>query len=90
MRTTSRPGTARSTRAVAGVSFPQLATWLALPYQPQQGWGALKVKFEVARGALAGVAAGLDLRAIETTLGEGLPALRLDAGARPGGVAARS
>ncbi|HWR75674.1 MAG TPA: YhdP family protein [Thiobacillus sp.] len=62
---------------VAGVSFPHLATWLALPHQPPQGGGALKLKFEVARGALAGVTAGLDLRAIETTLGEGLPALRL-------------
>src|SRR5512139_1561936 len=35
---------------VAGVSFPQLAAWLALPYQPRQGWGALAVKFDVRRG----------------------------------------
>ena len=62
---------------VAGISFPHLATWLALPYQPRQGWGALKVIFKVADGTLAGMAAGFDLRAIETTLGEGLPALRL-------------
>jgi uncharacterized protein (TIGR02099 family) len=62
---------------VAGVSFPRLAAWLALPHQPQQGWGALKLKFEVARGTLAGVSAGMDLRAIETTLGDGLPPLRL-------------
>ncbi|MDP2057343.1 MAG: TIGR02099 family protein, partial [Thiobacillus sp.] len=39
---------------VAGLSFPHLAAWLALPYQPRQGEGALKLKFEVARGALAG------------------------------------
>jgi uncharacterized protein (TIGR02099 family) len=62
---------------VAGVSFPQLATWLEVPYQPRQGWGALKLKFEVARGALAGVAAGMDLRDIETVLGDDLPALPL-------------
>jgi uncharacterized protein (TIGR02099 family) len=65
------------TASVAGVSFPQLANWLALPHQPIRGWGALQVKFDVARGALVGVTAGLDLRAIETTLGEGLRPLRL-------------
>jgi uncharacterized protein (TIGR02099 family) len=63
--------------AVAGVSFPRLAAWLEVPYQPQRGWGALTLKFEVARGALAAATAGMDLRAVETTLGEGLPALRL-------------
>ncbi|MBZ0067998.1 MAG: TIGR02099 family protein [Thiobacillus sp.] len=63
---------------VAGVSFPRLAPWLQLPYQPRQGWGALHVNFSVAQGALAEIRAGLDLRAIETVLGEGLPALRLD------------
>src|SRR5512139_2433614 len=62
---------------VAGVSFPRMAAWLALPYQPQQGWGALKLRFEVAHGTLTGAAAGVDLRAIETTLGDGLPALKL-------------
>jgi uncharacterized protein (TIGR02099 family) len=62
---------------VAGVSFPRLAAWLELPYQPQQGWGALNVRFDVALGVLAGVTAGLDLRSIEATLGEGLPPLRL-------------
>ena len=63
--------------AVAGVSFPRLAAWLALPYQPQQGWGALSLQLDVAHGTLAGVDAGLDLRAIDTVLGDGLPALRL-------------
>lgn len=64
--------------AVAGVSLPRLAAWLALPYQPTEGRGALKLRFQVARGALAGVAAGMDLRAVGgTTLGEGLPPLRL-------------
>jgi uncharacterized protein (TIGR02099 family) len=62
---------------VAGVSFPALAAWLELPYQPRQGWGALHIHFQVAHGALAGVTAGLDLRSIEATLGEGLPPLRL-------------
>jgi uncharacterized protein (TIGR02099 family) len=65
--------------SMAALSFPDLGAWLALPYQPQQGRGALNMRFEVARGALVGMAAGLDLRAIETTLGDGLPALRLDA-----------
>jgi uncharacterized protein (TIGR02099 family) len=63
---------------VAGVSFPHLATWLEVPYQPRRGWGALHVRFDVARGGLAGVTAGLDLRSIETTLGDGLPPLRLN------------
>jgi len=62
---------------VAGVSFPQLATWLALPYQPRQGRGALHLRFDVVRGALTRVGAAFDLRSIETTLGDGLPALRL-------------
>lgn len=63
--------------AVAGVSFPYLSKWLVLPYQPQQGRGALNLRFAVARGTLTGVAAGMDLRAIETTLRDDLPALRL-------------
>jgi uncharacterized protein (TIGR02099 family) len=63
---------------VSGVSFPHLAPWLQLPYQPRQGWGALHVNFSVTRGALSEIRAGLDLRAIEAVLGEGLPALRLD------------
>jgi uncharacterized protein (TIGR02099 family) len=62
---------------LAGVSFPRLAAWLALPLQPQQGRGALKMQFEVARGALVGVTAGLDLHDVESVLGDGLPALRL-------------
>lgn len=62
---------------VAGVAFPRLATWLVLPYQPRQGSAALNLKLQVARGELAGVAAALDLHAIETALGEDLPALRL-------------
>jgi uncharacterized protein YhdP len=37
----------------------------------------LQVRFDVVRGTLAGVTAGLDLRSIEATLGEGLPPLRL-------------
>ena len=60
-----------------GVSLPHLATWLALPYPSRQGWGALKLKSRVARGEFVGVTAGLDLLGIETTLGEGLPALKL-------------
>ncbi|MFZ3173376.1 MAG: YhdP family protein [Thiobacillus sp.] len=63
--------------STAELSFSHLGAWLSLPYQPQQGQGALKLKFEVARGALGGVAAELDLRAIETSLRDGLPALKL-------------
>ena len=62
---------------VAGVAFPQLANWLALPVHLQQGHGALRVKFELEKGVLIRATAGLNLRAIETTLAEGLPALRL-------------
>ncbi|MGA9165405.1 MAG: YhdP family protein [Thiobacillus sp.] len=62
---------------VASVSFPQLVKWLEVPYQPRRGWGALNVKLEVARGALAGATVGFDLRSTETALGDGLPALRL-------------
>ncbi len=62
---------------VAGISFPRLASWLALPHQPSQGWGSLRLKFAVAKGTLTGVGVGMDLRAIETTLGDRLPALRL-------------
>ncbi len=63
--------------SVAGVSLPRLATWLALPYPARQGWGALNLKSRVARGEFVGVTAGFDLREIETTLGDDLPALRL-------------
>jgi uncharacterized protein (TIGR02099 family) len=69
-------GTIKST--VAGVSFPRLAAWLALPHQPGLGSGALQLRFDVVRGALTRVGAGFDLRSIETTLGDGLPALRLE------------
>ncbi len=63
--------------SLAALSFPQLGTWLALPYQPRQGQGALNLRFEVAHGALAGVSAELNLRAIESVLGDGLPSLNL-------------
>ncbi len=62
---------------VPGVSFAQLGRWLALPHQPSEGWGALRLKFAVTRGTLAGVSVGMDLRDIETTLGADLPPLRL-------------
>ncbi|WP_324780362.1 YhdP family protein [Thiobacillus sedimenti] len=68
-------GTVEAT--VAGVSFPRLAAWVALPYQPRQGWGALNMQFDVARGRLSAVTASIDLRDVETVLGEGLPPLRL-------------
>lgn len=61
----------------AGVAFSRLAPWLEVPYQPRQGRGALRVRFDLAQGALAGVAAGFDLHSIETALGDGLPPLRL-------------
>ncbi|MBT9589767.1 MAG: TIGR02099 family protein [Thiobacillus sp.] len=62
---------------VAVVSFLNLAPWLELPYQPQQGAGALHVTFDFERGTLTQVDAGFNLRAVETVLGENLPALRL-------------
>ena len=63
--------------SVAGASLPHLANWLTLPFPTPQGSGALKVKFQVARGAISRVTAGLDLREIETSLGDDLPALQL-------------
>lgn len=63
--------------SMADVSFPRLGTWLTLPHQPRQGRGALAVRFDVARGMLAGVTASLDLHGIETALGDDLPALQL-------------
>ncbi len=62
---------------VAGVSFPGLARWLEVAYQPHQGWGALHVHFNVDKGALASVSAGVDLRTIQTRLGAELPVLEL-------------
>ncbi|MDP1924785.1 MAG: YhdP family protein [Thiobacillus sp.] len=62
---------------VAGVVLPQLANWLALPVQVQQGRGALRVKLELEKGVLTRVTTGLNVRGVETTLAEGLPALRL-------------
>ncbi|MFO7541475.1 MAG: YhdP family protein [Thiobacillus sp.] len=62
---------------VAGVSFPQLATWLEFPYQPRRGWGALNVHADVVRGEVTGVIAGIDLRSVEAMLDAGLPPLRL-------------
>ncbi|MFP5506726.1 MAG: YhdP family protein [Gammaproteobacteria bacterium] len=63
--------------AVAGVAFPVLKDWLALPHQPQRGSGVLRVQFDVAAGQLTAARIGFDLRSIETVLGEGLPPLRL-------------
>ncbi len=62
---------------LTGVSFPRLAQWLALPYQPRQGEGMLKTKLDVVRGTLTGATTGLDLRSIEVALGDELPPLRL-------------
>ncbi|MDA8127472.1 MAG: YhdP family protein [Betaproteobacteria bacterium] len=63
--------------SVPGVSFPRLATWLSLPYQPQEGWGALNMQFEMARGALVSAGAAFELHDVAASLGEALPPLRL-------------
>ncbi|MEQ1662192.1 MAG: YhdP family protein [Thiobacillus sp.] len=62
---------------VAGVAFPKLATWLDVPYQPREGWGALTLRLDVARGSVTGVIAGLDVRELALPLASELPALRL-------------
>ncbi len=62
---------------VAGVSFPRLAQWMVNPYLPRAGWGALRARFDIKQGTLAGLGAGVDLRRIEVQLGADLPALRL-------------
>lgn len=59
------------------LSFSHLGAWLALPYQPGQGLGALSARFVVASGTVTEVAAEMDLRAVETALGDDLPALEL-------------
>lgn len=65
--------------AVGGVSFPHLARWLALPHQPTEGTGALKLGLRLAQGGmLAGVGADVDLRAVAAALDEALPPLRLE------------
>lgn len=62
---------------VAGVSFPRLAPWLEVPYQPQQGWGALAVRFGIEAGALTTVRASMELHAVQVTLADDLPPVRL-------------
>lgn len=64
--------------SVAGMAFAPLAPWLEVPYQPQQGWGALAVRFSFAAGRLAAVRADLDLYDVATTLGDSLPPLQLE------------
>lgn len=61
----------------AGVSFQRLQTWLSVPYQPAQGWGALQVSLGLDRGALKQVNAGFNLRTVETRLQADLPPMRL-------------
>ena len=63
--------------ATAHLSFPGLAAWLDVPYQPKRGSGGVKVSLEMERGVLKELRAGFDLRAVETVLGEDLPPLRL-------------
>jgi uncharacterized protein (TIGR02099 family) len=63
--------------SVDRVSFPHLATWMGVPFQPRQGWGALRVKLGLARGTIGSVSVDMDLREIETVLGDDLPALKL-------------
>lgn len=62
---------------VAGVAFPRLALWLDNPYLPRAGWGAVRARFDIRDGTLAGLGAGVDLRGIELALAADLPALRL-------------
>lgn len=63
---------------VAGVSFPHLANWLALPGQPRAGWGALRANLAVDAGRLTGVGAGIDLRTVEFGFDAERPPLRLE------------
>ena len=61
----------------SGVSFQNFATWVSVPYQPEQGWGAVHVTLGLENGEFNTAHSGFNLRAVETTLGEGLPPLRL-------------
>lgn len=62
---------------VAGVAFPQLAQWVASPYLPHAGWGALHARFDIRQGALTGLGAGIDLRDIGLAPGADATPLRL-------------
>ncbi|MFP5403783.1 MAG: YhdP family protein [Gammaproteobacteria bacterium] len=61
---------------VAGVSFPRLATWVTLPATVKHGWGALGLRLSLDGGQFSRMTAGLDLRALELRLSEGLPGLQ--------------
>ncbi|HVN35790.1 MAG TPA: YhdP family protein [Casimicrobiaceae bacterium] len=52
--------------------------WLPLPEQITSGKGAMRVWFRFANGKPREVVADLELRDVDTTLGEGLPPLDLD------------
>jgi len=62
---------------VAGVAFPQLAHWIASPYLPQAGWGALRARLDIQQGAAVQLGAGIDLRGIVLALGAEAAPLRL-------------
>lgn len=64
--------------SVAGVELSRLATWMPLPVDAERGWGAVKLAAVVADGRFTRVAAGMDVRALEIRLAEGLPALRIE------------
>ncbi|MFN3750321.1 MAG: YhdP family protein [Thiobacillus sp.] len=63
--------------SVAGVALPQLTQWVGLPVSIERGWGALRLTATLAGGRVTGVAAGMDLRELETRLAPHLPALDL-------------
>lgn len=62
---------------VAGVAFPTLTTWLDVPYQPREGWGALTLRLKVENGSVTGATAGLDVRDLTLQLDPALSPLKL-------------
>ena len=62
---------------VPGASLAQFAPWVDVPYAITRGWGAANIRLEIARGTLAGLAIGLNVRDVSLILRTGLPALQL-------------
>lgn len=63
--------------SVLGLSLPQLAQWIALPYPVSQGWGSATMRIDIDKGVLNRVSAGLNVRDVSASLDATLPPLQL-------------
>ena len=62
---------------VPGASLAQFSPWVDVPYVITRGWGAANIRLEIARGKLAALAMGVNVRDVSLVLRTGLPALQL-------------